>query len=219
MDNAQQVSATISPNISTTKTLKVYSGVAARILSQLSAGANQREAAAACGVTEGFVSQLMAEEDFKAQLKKKFEEATLRAIEIDQNYEEIEHKATEQLRKLIPLLHSPAELLKVALGANSAKRKLAPAVGKPPEDGNGAGRVLKIILPQVIVNNYVVNPNNEVVAVGERTLTTLNSASITGLMNKHKEGLLLEHQKELSQPAILDIPKAKHVTKDKWSDL
>lgn len=217
MDATNNTIQAVTANISTTKTLKVYSGVAARLLSQLSGGANQREAAAACGVTEGFVSQLMAEEDFKAQLKINFEKATQRAIEIDNNYEDIEKTATDSLKKLIPLVHSPSELMKIAIAANGAKKKFAPKVSEPDGSGASGGRVVNIIMPQVILNNFSMNPNSEIVAVGERTLTTLNAASITSLMNQHKDAKLVEQEAELSKPALLEqkAPNAK----DKWSNL
>lgn len=208
----QPAQNTITANVSTQKTLKVYTGVAARLLSQLGCGVTQREAANACGVTEGLVSQLMAEPDFKAQLVINFEKATQRAIDIDNNYEEIEKMATDSLRKLLPMLHTPSELIKVAMAANAAKRKTAPKQeGSEDAIGNGK-KVSRILMPQVIIQNFMMNPNSEIVQVGDREMTTLNASSIGSLVSKHHEQLALEN----SKPALLEgIPNGK----DKWSDL
>lgn len=226
MDNANNVNKQITAgngitaNISTEKVLKKYTGVAGRVLSQLSAGATQAEVALACGVDKSYVSQLCAEEDFQKQIQQNIVKATTRAIEIDDNYEEIEKIATDSLKRLMPLMHTPSELIKLAQMANQAKKKVAPKSVNPDENGNNVGRILRVIMPSVIINNYTMNPNSEIVAVGDRQLTTLNSASMTSLMNKHKDEQVIEQNEINSKPALIDAPKGKsNEFKDKWSNL
>lgn len=180
-----------SPNLSSEKPLKTYTGIPGRILNMLCSGCSPEEAALAVGVDSSYVRHLKQEPDFIAQIKIKLTESTERAIAIDENYAAIEKTATDRLKTLINLVHSPKDLMQLAAFANSAKKKTSVNGGTDSENA-GTQKVVKVLMPTVILNNFVVNPNNEIVQVGERTLETLNSASIQTLANRAKEQQLIE---------------------------
>jgi len=184
------------------KELKKYTGVAGRILNMLCTGLSPEEAAQAVGVDSSFVRHLKQEPDFIEQIKIKLQENTERAIQIDENYAAIEKQATDRLKTLLPLIHSPRDLMQLAAFANAAKKKtsIGPAAGS---EGASSQPLVKVIMPTIILNNFTVNPNNEIVQAGGRTLTTLNSTSITSLIERAKDQQAIEHQQEVSKPALL----------------
>lgn len=170
----------------TSKQLKQYTGNAAKLIKILSAGQiTQRQAAEAVGVSEALVSQLMAEEDFAYQVAVGMSKNLERAFTIDDNIEEVENILSQRLRELMGMAQAMNldTILKVLKYTNGAKRKTQAQV---PGVGTGQGTIqnntLKLILPSVVINNYTVNPQNEVVAVGGQELVTLNSKSMETLM-------------------------------------
>lgn len=197
-------------NIITATEVKIYTGVAARILNILCSGCTESEAAMAVGVSEGYIRALKTEPDFISQIKKKLTENVERAVEIDENYAEMERLATNRLKTYLPLVSSPRDLMAIAAFANSAKKKTSIA-GMHSEKGSENAKTVQILMPTVILNNFSMNPNNEIVAVDGRELTTLNSASINSVV-KSKEAELLELAKNRiiperleSNPALINI--------------
>lgn len=194
-----------TPNTSIGRERKVYTGTAQRIMNYLSSGCNQIEAAKACAVDESLVSQLMAEEDFKSQVAEKLSVNFREASQIDENYQAIEKVASERLVKLLEHEFSPDRLMRMAKFANEAKRKVAPNIqngnGNGTNGNSGPGAVV-LVLPSFIVNGaerkeLVVNPNNEIVAVGGRELTTFNSQGLDKLVAEKQK-----KQQNQTQPAL-----------------
>lgn len=191
------------------KTKKEYLGTAGRILKYLCAGCNEVQAATACGVDPSFVSQLKQEPEFVEQIAEALRKSLVDAKEIDDNYNEIEKVAAKKLRDLMGYMQSPDQLLRVAKFANEAKKKLTPVGAMNGEQVSDIAPV-RLMLPTILVQQYIVNPNQEVVKVGETNLTTLNSKSMETMVRKHRETVLIE-----SKPEKEVIPNGK----DKWSDL
>lgn len=183
-----------APNISSKKERKQYIGTALRILNLLANGCNQVEAAKACGVDESYVSQLQSEPDFQEQVTEQLAKNFKEASQIDDNYQKIEKQATEKLAKLIEHEYNPDRLLRVAKFANEAKRKLAPNVQNGSNgNGNGAGPgVAVLVLPAFMVKDaprkeITLNPNNEIVAIDGKELTTFNSQGLDKLVAAKNE--------------------------------
>lgn len=195
-------SAELAPNTEVPVELKKYTGVAGRILNMLTSGCSELEAAHAVGVDPSYVRQLKQEPDFVVQIKAKLLENHERAVQIDENYAAIEKQATDRLKTLVGLVHTPRDLMQIAAFANAAKKKTSGAE-KVGEEGSADARLVKVIMPTVILNNFTVNPNNEIVQAGGRSLTTLNSASISSLVNKAMEQKAIEDQQVAAQPALL----------------
>lgn len=207
--------------------LKKYEGKAARALKLMIAGCKQDQVAKALGVTPGLVSQWCAEEDFQIQLTQDIKKGFERSLSIDDTWDDIEDKLQRKLSSMVDIFVTPEQVLRALKLANEANRKTQHS--KPLEgsgdssQGSSAGSV-KLILPIVIKNQFVVNPQNEVVQVDDRNMITLNSASITTLVNEH----LAREKEALSKPNLKLIDQTnegssnghERTTKeDKWSDL
>lgn len=200
------------------KEIKKYTGAAARVLSLLIGGCSQVQAAKAIGVTEGYVSQLCQEPEFQLQIADAIREDMEKAVTIDANYLDIEKALSEKLKSLIPYLVTPDSVLRSLKAINGMNRKVqgvsATNDGTPGAVNGQQSGAVRLQVPQIIIQNFVTNPNREVVAVDSRELTTLNSASITTLVAEHKAK---------PKPAIPSeatrITYEQPANKDKWGDL
>lgn len=144
--------------------------------------------AAACGVSVSRISQLMSEEEFSSKVTELRFNSLQKYNEQDSSYDDIEKQATEQLKKTLPLIMRPMELVKVIQVINGAKRRGTSA----PEAILEKQQVVNISLPSVVINNYtnlqpVTNVHNQVVRVGDQDLTTLQSSSLLSAHKKEKE--------------------------------
>jgi hypothetical protein len=199
----------MSAVLDTTKNKKEYTGTAGRILKYLSSGCNDVQAATACGVDPSYVAQLKAEPDFQEQISEALRKSLVDAKEVDDNYAEIERLASKKLRDLMHYANSMDQLLKIAKFANEAKKKLTP-IG--PLNGEHVSDIapVRLAIPYILHQTFVVNPNQEVVKVGERNLSTLNSRSMESIAKQYREVLTIE-----AKPESIKISNGK----DKWSDL
>lgn len=190
--NSQTVSApNLTPAADTNKERKVYSGIAAKAMKLLANGATQSEVALALGVSDGLISQYMAEVDFKQQLLEIVTRNMEVAREIDDNYQEAEKVLSKRLKDQVAMMYNPDQVLRTLKFVNEAKRK-APAInGNNGINGNGGNGVAGIqpvvlVLPQVIRKEFVINPQNEIVGIGDKPLVTLNSDSLNQIVKNHK---------------------------------
>lgn len=203
---------------------KIYTGTAAKILNWMQKGLNQTQAAQAVGVDVSYAHQLSKEESFKQQIKEALKLDFEKTIEIERNYREIEHQLTQDIKDLLPMEPSLTAKL-AALRIITAAKPKASAVGAP-EGSNSDTKSVTLVLPNVIIQNFTMNPNSEVVSVGDRNLTTIGSATIDGLAKRVLEEELIENQ-NMPIPKI-DIPKHVKVatnersqqrSQDKWGNL
>jgi hypothetical protein len=177
-------------NVNTdTKNLKKYTGAAGRILSLMIGGAKQEEAAKAVGVSQQYVSELFAEEDFKLQILAASRDVSEKALKIDTDLLDIEAMLTERLKAHAGLTSDANTTLRMLKYVNEAKRRSAMNSGNftgPGANGHGgtgtAGTSVTIVIPQFIQQQFVINPNSEIVGVGDRALSTINSQSLNKMI-------------------------------------
>lgn len=195
----------------TSKPLTVYDGVAGRILKLLGTGVTQRQAALAIGVDESYVSQLCAEEDFQLQVGAIIKKSVETAIAIDTNYNEIEEALSKKLKEMVPWMVSTDQVLRVLKFVNESKKKTQQGIPQTPEAANGNITSVKLELPVIVKNTFVITPNKEVVGVGEQNLVTLNSASMDQLAKKFLDN---RQTKQLSEKVVIDNGTSN--SKDPW---
>lgn len=194
------------------KERKIYTGQAARVMKLLGTGCLPVEAARACGCDESYVSQLKSEPDFVEQVGELVAITMAQQSEIDGNYLETEKILSKRMREQANLMFNPDQILRTLKFANEAKRKV-PTAFTP--QGEGSGTALKpvvLMLPAVLIQKFVVNPNNEIVQVEGQELLTLPSAQIKPLVEKHKRELA-------AKPAYLEKKSNGSGQVDPYSDL
>jgi hypothetical protein len=214
--------------ISENKELKKYSGVAGRILNLMKAGVTKQEMLAkAVGCSPAYVAQLLSEEDFQVQVAADVKAGIERSLEIDETYDKIERKLVEKLATMSDMFITPEQVMRALRLVNEANRKTQTARPMQTDDTPGrTGNVVKLILPVVIKNQFVVNPNNEVVQVDDRDMVTLNSQSISTLVKNYETQKQLPKELEDTKLNIQTPQGSNHEHErsparkvDKWSDL
>lgn len=194
---------------------KIYTGTAARVLKLMSAGCTAVQTAHAIGIDESYVSQLSCEEDFQLQVAEALKKDMERAIEVDKNYGDIEKRLSDRLRELLPMITSADQILRILKFANEAKRRTQNVIpdGANGYNGNGnntlGGNIVRLVLPNIITQVFVTNPNNEVVAVNQRELVTLDSKSMEGFVKA---------KKEIPKP-LPTVRIFENESQDKWNNL
>jgi hypothetical protein len=172
---------------------KNYSGIPMRILKLLGSGLLPVEVARAVGVDESYISQLQKEESFAQQVNELIVKTFAEQSEIDNNYIEIEKILSKRLRDNASIMFNQDTILRTLKFANEAKKKIAPALVTPGNGSNGSGTTINgpvtLILPAAVVKEFILNPNNEIIGIGNEELTTLPSANINKLVRETKENL------------------------------
>ena len=164
----------------------IYSGQKAKIIKYLGAGIEPSKVAAAVGVDPSYISQLLADDDFRSQVTvlrfEKLEEATNR----DSRLNTIEDKLIDKTEKLIdnPLSFTkPMETIKALQMVNGMKRRGAEVT----DAGAAASPVVTLTLPASMLAKFTVDINNQVIKADDQTLVTLPSGSMERLINEANE--------------------------------
>ena len=180
-----------------------------RALKLLGQGISPEATAAACGVSVSRISQLLSDEDFASKVAALRYEALQKHNAQDSEYDEIESALTQKFKESIPLMMRPMEILKGLQVINAQKRRGTSA----PEAILEKQQVVNITLPSVIVNNFTnlevkTNIHNQVVQVGNRDLTTMQSGT---LLQSHKEKVALPSSEQSNEQAkSLPSPRRKY---------
>jgi hypothetical protein len=140
--------------------------------------------AAALGVTESRISQLVSDPEFAAQV------AELRFANLskhssrDAEYDSLEDSLIEKMKDLLPLMYKPMEVLKAISVINAAKRRGVSA----PETLTSQSQVVQLIMPTQILQQFTTNIHNQVVKTGEIDLVTIQSHSMKKLLQDSRVG-------------------------------
>lgn len=141
------------------------------IISALRSGFSDSQIADALGVTQSAVSQLIDSHGLRETAS-----ANSRFATIDEKLNSIEEKALDGLDKQVRFVHDPMKLLKIVTGINNAKRRSL-AEGKSVIQNNNV-QLVQISLPQHLREEVKLNAQNQVVAVGDRDLVTIQSGKL-----------------------------------------
>lgn len=130
-----------------------------RVLDLLSQGATAAQTAAALGISESRVSQLLSEERFASALAANRFDALQKHNERDSKWDAIEDKLLNSLERTIPMIMQPEKIARVLQIVNAAKRRGASSVDHIHQQQT----VIQLHLPTKIVNRFQVNGQNQVV--------------------------------------------------------
>lgn len=145
-----------------------------RALALLGSGVSAEATAAALGVDPSRISQLLAQEEFAAQVAELKFKNLQQHNERDNSYDRLEDKLIQKLEKSLPLMLRPGEILKAIQVVNGAKRR-----GQSSTDQvRGTQTVVNIILPTKITQKFVKNVDNQVIKAGEQELITIPSGTL-----------------------------------------
>lgn len=151
-----------------------HNATESRALQLLGNGYTAATVAAAVGVSESRISQLLSEEGFAEEVAALRFKNLQKHNEIDSSYDALEQKLLKQLEDVIPLLMRPLEIAKVLGIINNAKRRGAAA----PEQINQQNQIVTLVMPTVIVQKFTTNSNNQVIQAGSQVLETIQSNTL-----------------------------------------
>jgi hypothetical protein len=167
--------------MATSKNNSALNSTDERALHLLGSGIPPESVAAACGVSVSRISQLLSDPEFTSKVA----ELRFHALEkhniTDNKYDEMEDKLLDKLKDCLPFIAmDPMKLLKAVQVINGAKRRGASS----PDQIQAQNTVVQLVMPQVLIQKFTTNINNQVIHAGDQTLTTIPShtlaASYTG---------------------------------------
>lgn len=153
---------------------------AAKLLGQ---GVDQSIVATALGVSPSYITQLLEQEQFAAEVTQlrfiNLENATGR----DSKYDAMEDKFLDKLEEMSPYMTKPREILGALAVLNKAQRRGAKQENQPQVKQD----VVVLTLPSVIHNTFITNHANQVIAVSggsenpealQRDLSTITAKAL-----------------------------------------
>lgn len=161
----------------------VLSNTEKRALDLLGRGILPTQVAAAIGVTDSAISQMLAKPEFAELVASLRYKNLLKHSERDVKADEIEDSLLKKLHGMIPFMMRPAEVVRAYQVVNGAKRRGASA----PEQITAQQEVVQLIMPVSITNQFTVNSANQVISAGQQPLITVQSGTMKALLDKHKE--------------------------------
>jgi len=153
----------------------------AKLLELLGTGISQEAAANTVGCTPGYISQLMAEEEFRAAVINKRIAALTEQTARDKEYNSLEDALLVKLRKSLPLMVKPMEIVRAIQVVNNATRRGAGSEQVAPTAG---ASLVHLHLPKALAVQFTMNTNKEVVQVEGQVLVTLPSKSLHEMVSK-----------------------------------
>ena len=167
-----------------------------RALTLLGQGLDAKVVAAALGISDSRVSQLLSQEEFSTQVSELRFKNLSAHTERDNRYDTLEGRVLEKLEDQVDFVSSPVILMKLLQTLNGAKRRgaSAPASLEKPSES------VPLILPVLITNQFVTNINNQVIKAGLQELVTVQSSAMGAMLAASKSSRTLPYETSLSPP-------------------
>jgi hypothetical protein len=146
-----------------------------KIRELLGLGLPNNVVAQAVGVTEGYISQLLAEEDFRREVHNLRLQNLTELSERDKKWNTLEDQLLQKLEDLLPFgFVKPMEVLKALQIINGAKRR-AMNMEVPAQ---APQQLVPLVLPTVFAPKFVLNGDNQVIEVDGRTIATISAKAV-----------------------------------------
>jgi len=148
-----------------------------KLLGLLGAEVSQTAAALACGVSDGYVTQLLKDPEFVRALGNVRSVKIEAAVKHDAQIDSVEAKALQAVENRLPLVRNASEAARIFQILNASKRH---ATAGSNTAAPGAQQV-NIVLPRAASVHISMNSQNQVIEVEGKTMATLPSRSLPGL--------------------------------------
>lgn len=158
-------------------------GAQERILALLGEGHGPELVASSVGVSVSYISQLLSDQDFAGKVAEIRVAKLAKHSERDATFDDMETLLANKFHDLIPFMMDPMKIMKALKEINSLKRR-----GSSSQEALvNQQTVVQLSLPTVIVQNFQVNSNNQVIRAGTQDLVTIQSGAMAGLAAKMKD--------------------------------
>jgi hypothetical protein len=169
-----------SEQLGTFETNLEFHGLKDRVISLLGQKVRPQVVAEACGVSPGYISQLLAMPDVQAEVARLRTDTLEADLKADTQVSHVEGLALKKLEATIQLVRNPLEAARIFQIVNNAKRKALSTAGA--QDING-GDVITITLPAAVTAQVLIKTNaqNQVIDVDGRSMAPLPSRLLASL--------------------------------------
>lgn len=157
-----------------------------RIMELLGNGLSNEVVATAVGVHPSYISQLMADENFAAQVVAKRTTTLAAATTRDRSWDSIEDKMLVKLDEMVSndMIYKPMELVRALSVVNAAKRR-----GSTTQDNMAVNQQVVVLnMPTQVIHSFTKSRTGEVVEVDGQTLVTMPAAALMSQLAKKHEG-------------------------------
>lgn len=151
----------------------------------LGRGISGAVAASAVGCSESYVSQLLAEAEFAAEVSALKLLHVTKDTQRNDKIDNLKDKLLDQLEKAAQFAYKPGEVL------TAAKALQALSTTRSGNETAAAqqvqSQIVQVVLPTVTAASFTRNSLNEVVEVNGRSMATLTPAALKTIINQSKE--------------------------------
>lgn len=143
----------------------------------LSQGISTAQVAAACGVSESYISQLRADPEIREQIHEKRAADSLEDVKFDQSLEAAESIALEKIQRGLQFANMGQAIAAFRI-LNAAKKRTVTA----EQQDTNVGVTVNLVLPAAAATKYVVNRQNEIVEVEGKTMISATAKTLDILL-------------------------------------
>lgn len=133
------------------------------------------------GCDPSYISQLLEDELFRNEVSELRVQALQAATDRDRKWDGLEDKLLDKINTAVDFVIKPREIAQLLSLANAAKRRGTTA----QETITINSKVVNLLIPAKLTMNFSLNQNNQVIAVGEKSMLTLPSNKIDELAKEH----------------------------------
>jgi hypothetical protein len=147
---------------------------AIRLLAQ---GIPTSQVAAACGVSDSYVSQLKADPDAQTQIAEQQAAASIADMEFDHDLEGAEALALDKIKKNLPFANMGQAIAAFRI-LNTARRRSDPVM----QADSAVSLTVNLTLPQSAIPKYVTNSQNEIIEVEGQTMLSATAKTLDQIL-------------------------------------
>lgn len=134
------------------------------------------------GVSDAYVSKLLSEESFAAEVQELRVKNLAESASRDKKWNSLEDKLLEKFDTAVEFVSRPMELIKMLGVVNAAKRRAAPA----ELSANTQVQVVPLILPVILAPKFVMNSQAQVVEVEGRVIATMPASVVNSKLEESR---------------------------------
>lgn len=173
-----------------------------QILEMLSQGLSPVQVAGALGVSESYISQLLGDEDFSAELDEKRALIVQEDIEYDNQIDRVEGTFLDRIEAKAPLANLQQSLQAFSV-LNKAKRRKDSAIVR---NAPAAGTVVNLQLNIGLLPSYLTNGKNEIVEVEGKSMISATPRKLDEILALRTGNS--SQQKAVQLPGVTKVERA-----------
>ena len=155
------------------------------IIELLGSGVEPKMVASAVGCEVSYISQLMADDDFRSQVVEKRSIALQANTKRDRFIDNLEDRVLQKLSDSLDLMYKPSDLLRAFAVINRAERRGA----QVQETSNITNNIVTLNLPVAVTNQVIVtNEHSEVIEIDGQTMVSMPAHSLLKSLQNSQHG-------------------------------